>query len=232
MSMRFRVFFPCAVMLGVASAANADVSATVTLTSNYVSRGYTQTDDGPAIQGSIDYAHDSGFYAGTWASTIDFNDDEADVEVDLYAGYANTMPNGLGYDVGYAYYLYPGADSDLDYDYGEFYASLSAAVAEPVTVGLKVLYSPEYFGHTGDAWYVVGSADWAVTDEVTLGAAVGHSFGDAWEDAEYTDWSLSASTSLGGFDLSLAYTDTDISEDDDPDELADAKIVFSIGRTF
>ena len=38
------------------------------------------------IQGSLDFAWDNGFYVGAWASNVDFEDD-ADIEVDWYAGY-------------------------------------------------------------------------------------------------------------------------------------------------
>ena len=42
----------------------------VGLFSQYIFRGLTQTNRKPAIQGGFDYAHESGFYAGVWASNI------------------------------------------------------------------------------------------------------------------------------------------------------------------
>jgi uncharacterized protein (TIGR02001 family) len=42
-------------------------SANVALTSDYVFRGVSQTDEDPAIQGGFDVSHDSGLYIGTWA---------------------------------------------------------------------------------------------------------------------------------------------------------------------
>ncbi len=47
-------------------------SANVGVVSNYLWRGVTQADDGPAVQGGVDYAHSSGFYLGTWVSNIDW----------------------------------------------------------------------------------------------------------------------------------------------------------------
>ncbi|MBS0329933.1 MAG: hypothetical protein JSR30_08780, partial [Proteobacteria bacterium] len=38
------------------------LSANVSLTSNYVFRGISQTGGEPAIQGGLDYSHSSGFY--------------------------------------------------------------------------------------------------------------------------------------------------------------------------
>jgi hypothetical protein len=50
-----------------ASAANAEISANVQLTSDYVFRGVSLSDNNPAIQGGLDWSNDQ-FYAGTWAS--------------------------------------------------------------------------------------------------------------------------------------------------------------------
>lgn len=47
-------------------------SANVALTTNYIFRGISQTDDGPAIQGGFDYEYTPlGFYIGVWASNVD-----------------------------------------------------------------------------------------------------------------------------------------------------------------
>ena len=70
------------------------VTGGVTLITDYRFRGVTQTNEDPAIQGTINFNHESGFYAGVWASTIDGGLDGStpaltgygDAEVDLYAG--------------------------------------------------------------------------------------------------------------------------------------------------
>ena len=69
-----------ALMAG-ASVAQAELSANIGVASNYYFRGITQTDDSAAVSGGIDYAHDSGFYLGTWMSNVDFGGNE-DVEVE------------------------------------------------------------------------------------------------------------------------------------------------------
>nr|WP_252865897.1 TorF family putative porin [Polynucleobacter paneuropaeus] len=46
------------------------ITANVTVASNYIYRGLTQTNNKPAIQGGFDYAHESGFYVGNWNSSI------------------------------------------------------------------------------------------------------------------------------------------------------------------
>jgi len=77
------------------------------LYSNYMFRGVALS-DGPAIQGGIDFAHSTGFYLGTWFSTIDqyasFGNKN---EIDIYGGYAHTFENGLGVNLMGNYYWYP-----------------------------------------------------------------------------------------------------------------------------
>ena len=101
-----------ATMLASTSVAQAEISANVALATDYVFRGVSQTDNQFAIQGGFDWAHDSGFYLGTWASNVDSNffggATDPQIELDLYGGFANEFGNGFGYDLGYLRYQYPG----------------------------------------------------------------------------------------------------------------------------
>ncbi len=138
--------------LGLCSEAKAqDVSAphisgNVALTSDYVFRGVSQTQENPAISAGVDLTK-NGFYAGGWASNIDFGDD-TDAEGDLYAGY---RPEVAGYalDFGVIGYLYAGQPDGADYDYVELKAAASRAVG-PATLGAAVYYSPDFFGASED----------------------------------------------------------------------------------
>lgn len=53
-------------------------SANIGAVSNYIWRGVTQTSDQAAVQGGLDVTHESGFYAGTWVSNVDFDDGAAE----------------------------------------------------------------------------------------------------------------------------------------------------------
>ena len=48
------------------------VTFNVGVVSDYIFRGISQTHGDAAIQGGIDYADPSGFYLGTWLSSISF----------------------------------------------------------------------------------------------------------------------------------------------------------------
>jgi len=104
-------------LLGMAATAQAESSikgltANASVTTNYVFRGQTQTDDGPAIQGGIDYAHPSGFYAGAWGSNVDFPGLGSGLEYDLYAGFKFAVAQDFKMNVGYITYNY--TDSTVD----------------------------------------------------------------------------------------------------------------------
>ena len=109
-------------LFGAAGTATADVSASFAASNMYLWRGINLSTTGGVVSGSLDYAHDSGFYAGIWTSS------ETDGhETDLYAGFAGEI-GGLGYDVGYAYYMYPeeGVDVSIsDSALADVYANLT-----------------------------------------------------------------------------------------------------------
>ena len=87
-------------LISTQAAAVEGLSANVGATSNYIWRGITQSGDDSAISGGIDYAADSGFYVGTWASSLG----GGAAEVDLYAGYGFES-DGVSYDFGYINYV-------------------------------------------------------------------------------------------------------------------------------
>jgi uncharacterized protein (TIGR02001 family) len=99
----------------------AELSGNVSVTNNYIWRGLTQSINESAVQGGIDYADESGFYIGTWASNVSYDSDDAySYEHDIYFGFSGEA-EGFSYDVGYLYYNY---DSNAGYDFGEIYGSI------------------------------------------------------------------------------------------------------------
>ena len=107
----------------MAPAAQAEVTANVALTSDYVWRGTSQNQEDPAIQGGFDYAHESGFYIGVWGSNVNFSG--ASTELDTYAGWSTELENGLGVDVGIIRYNYRGSDIADNSSFSEAYVGLS-----------------------------------------------------------------------------------------------------------
>ena len=86
--------------LGLSTSVFAGASSTVTATSNYSYNGYSQTENAPALQASLDYGWDSGWYVGTFASNVDFAGGGSDLEWDGYVGKYFQLNDNLGLDTG------------------------------------------------------------------------------------------------------------------------------------
>jgi uncharacterized protein (TIGR02001 family) len=190
-------------LFALAGAANAGISSTVTATNDYDFRGITQSATDPAIQASFDYAHDSGFYVGAWASNIDWGKDfGADVELDIYAGFTNKFAEDWTYDVGAIYYTYPG---ETDVNTVEVYGSLAYKWVKG-----KVSYTDDYFNTGLGALYLDASVTVPIGEMFSVQAHVGQSSGDAWAE-DLLDYSAGVGLTAGHFNFVLKYVDTDAS---------------------
>lgn len=85
----------------------------VSLVSNYIWHGQTQTWGKPAVQVGIEADHASGFYAGFWASNVSSHWlPGANLETDWSVGFRNTFAGDFRYDIGGTYIYYPGGNFD------------------------------------------------------------------------------------------------------------------------
>ncbi len=201
------------VALGIAAASFStlcatEFSANVTIASEYVWRGVSQTDSDPAIQGGFDLEHKSGFSLGTWGSNVAGS---ANAEFDIYGTYAMDL-DGFNLSVGFIVYTYSD-DSSLDFEEGNIGASYGP---------FSAMISHDF---DNDNTYFEGVYDYAISDSINLKAHLGeYSFDN---DGNYTDWSISVSTEYKGFGFSLAYIDTDISNNNS----ADSRVVFAVSKS-
>ncbi|WP_019592249.1 TorF family putative porin [Thioalkalivibrio sp. ALRh] len=196
------------------STAAAELSVNIGAVSNYYFRGFSETDDGAAIQGGIDYEHESGFYVGTWLSNVDFGDDTS-YEMDLYLGFADEFDNGFGYDVGYLYYAYPDARDDsgsLSADFGEVYGEISFDTG-PVGLYTGMAYvvndSSDSALEKKDMYYYAG-LDIPFMDVYSAGFLVGRTNFDDSDLDNYTHYTASLSRDAGDwgeFSFNLEYVD-------------------------
>lgn len=218
---------------GLASQASAqDASAgpqwafNVAGTSDYVFRGVSQTQEDPAISGGVDLTSGS-FYAGTWASNVDFGDGDTNAEIDLYGGFRPEVA-GWNLDLGVIGYLYTNQPDGADYDYAEFKAAASRAFG-PATLGAAVYWSPDFFGASEDeATYVEANAAISPADKWTISGAVGRQFVSS--DLDYTTWNLGAAYQLTPhLAVDVRYHDTD---EHDFGDIYGARAVASLKATF
>lgn len=228
-----------AVLAGAGTTAQAEFSGNVALTSDYIFRGISQTSEDPAVQGGFDYAHDSGFYLGTWASSLEFGEDSsvvdpASMELDLYAGYSGNINGALSYDVGVLRYMYPGASKSLNYDFTEIGGSLAYDFgAAAVTVGLY--YSPDYFASSDKAIYYYADVAVPLPAEFAVNFHVGHQTIDdnaTFGTPDYTDYKVGVSKEIAGFGLALDWVDTDLSKSEcfGGSNLCDSRVVFTVSK--
>jgi uncharacterized protein (TIGR02001 family) len=193
-----------------AAVADSSFSGAVALTSDYVFRGYSQTDENPAFQPAINWVHDSGIHINAWASNVDFNDGgESEVEVDLTLGYSGEK-GGLTYDFGAVAYIYPGSAGRLNYNYWEFYSTLGGKVGDATVTG-SFNFTPDNFGGLDTAAFFALSAVMPVADKVSMDVSFGTAQVKKSAGQDYEYWSAGATYALGFADVSLRYHDTNAS---------------------
>jgi uncharacterized protein (TIGR02001 family) len=207
----------------------------VAVTNDYVFRGLSQSNSDTALQGGFDITTAAGFYAGTWLSSIDFNDaSDANLETDLYAGYTAPIgKTGLSYNVGVYGYLYPDANSNSHFDFYEVYGGLTYTAGAFSVTG-QVNYSPEFFAKSGDAIYTQVSAGYKINDLFSLSGGVGYQTIDdaaAFGTGDYTTWNLGGTLSLPGAfkgtTLDVRYSDSD---EENFGDLSDSRVIFTLKR--
>lgn len=222
-------------LLGAAPASAADLpgnfTANATLSSDYVFRGISQSDEHPALQGSVDWSYEPlGVYAGSWASTVDLPD--AAVEIDFYGG-INGIKNDFTWDLGAIYYAYPGAADSLEYDYFELAVAMGYDF-HLFSLSTALNYSPDYFGYADDSLYPAAY----VSVPLPYGLTASGSLGYLWTDntfggvEDYADWSLGLNAVIKGFDAGVKYQNTTLDDPQDCDRGCDSRVVLSFGKTF
>jgi uncharacterized protein (TIGR02001 family) len=231
----------------MAGAANAATTGTVGAVSEYMFRGISSS-NGAAIQGSLDWSDDSGFYAGVWGSnTAPLLADGT--EVDLYGGYKFKLSDISNIDLGVIYYAFPENEEvnvacnplvtgvvGCNISYPEVYAGLTYA-----GFAGKVYYTNDFFSDANDyvgspgedAYYVNLSYGFDIKEGLNLKGAVGYQAGDGAEAVfgeEVTDYAVTLTKALeSGFAASFAIVGSDLDTgvfDDDP------KFVIGLSKGF
>jgi len=199
-----------AALLAVSGAAAAgNVSATVSLVSDYDFRGVTQTLNDWTPQLGLTWTADNGMYYGLWGSDVDFQGpcsgdlscagyDRPSTEVDVFAGYSGETV--VGYDFGLIYYSYPNAGN---INSPEAYAGITKG-----PLGLKVWYSWDWAGSGKYEVYTEANLTVPMGEDFTfLGHAGFSKFQSSLGADDYYDWSLGFGYSVSNFDLSFKWVD-------------------------
>ncbi len=205
-----------AVALGLAAIAGSARAETpehsfdgkVALFSEYEYRGISQTSEKPAVQLNLDYAHKSGFYAGTFVSNIKWLKDSAEangfatnakIEWDLYGGYKFEIIKDVTLDLGYLHYEYPSSSAFTPKpNTDEVYVGASYG---PAT--LKYSYSvKDTFGvpNSKGSDYIELAVNYRVPEmpKLTLNGLAGYQKYKHSDYLSYTVWKVGATWDFGG----------------------------------
>ena len=179
---------PIMLMLACAQDSLAELSGSLSLTSNYFWRGYSKSNNDPAAQGFVDYQHDKGFFAGSWLSQVDFDDDvssdAARLELSPYIGWSFAPSGDWRADIQFVRYFYDGDIFGTSANYNELYASAH----------FRDLFSAQ-FAYANDAYnqgeptydsYLSGR--YPLTDTLQLSAGAGYSVARKVFEYNYYYW--------------------------------------------
>lgn len=201
---------------GIASNVNAneiDVFTTISGTSNYISRGMTQSNEKSAVFGEVTIGY-NGFFSGIWASNVEFEGTDADSEIDLYLGYSTTLGN-LETTASYTRFLYP---DSKDIPYLDEAALELVYPIDNLSIGGKYIWGV-YTENDGEKYdYYEGFASYNF-DILTLHTSAGsmEDTGDNFIIGLSKDFELST----GSLNLDLSYTEftSDSNSSNDQDHL-------------
>ncbi len=216
------------------------ITGSAALVSDYRFRGVSQSDEDLAVQGSVTATHESGLYAGFWASNLagwgTFGG--ANLELDILAGYKFKPTEAATLDVGVTYYLFPGGADETDFF--EPYVKLSGTRG-PLNLTAGVAYAPKqqalgrwYFsgadaaagvyndpGDKEDNLYLWSDASAGIPNTpLTAKAHIGWSDGNRGlgpnatsvaPTGKYWDYSAGLDATYKNLTIGVSYVDTDIS---------------------
>lgn len=201
------------------------------ITSDYVFRGVSNSDEHGAVQLALDVSTDSGLFGGIWASTTEIitGNRNRSREVDYYLGYVHYFENDWSASLSINRYSYPGSDANVDYEYTEW----AAVVGIHERLWFEVDYTNSVLGHGVPAYNLEALASWPLAASLTLTAGVGRFDVSDFAGTAYLYWQIGVSRPLGWSTLDLRYHDTNnVPAQISPSELADPRIVLTISAAF
>ena len=221
--------------IGSAQDSPYSFTGNVTLASDYLFRGQSQTDNNPTIQGGFDFAHEGGLYLGTWASNINFANG---LEIDYYGGFTGEV-NGFTFDLMGIYYMYPSSGEGVGVDYWEIGPSVSYTFGGELapTLGVGLMYSDDFSFNSGESYWTYADLGFTLPNDFGLGFHIGNQTIDdpvAWGTPSWVEYNVSLSKALGPYNFGVKFLDTDIEPADcfGGTNVCDSTVVFSVSGSF
>ena len=211
-----------------------DFSGSVTLTSDYICYGVSQTDHSPAIQGELYYnILGSDFYVGIFGSNVDYGEEYPypHTEFDFEAGYEHDFNKDWGVGFSVVSYRYPKA-SEANFE--EVLGKLRYKV-----ITTKFGYTNNIFNTGTTAYHIdIGSRHDLFSNtqnkllkNLSLGGFFGYfRLNQDIEYGSYCYYQVSLIKTIMGVKFEAGWTDTIDGKFDD--DAGDGRFLFTISKDF
>jgi uncharacterized protein (TIGR02001 family) len=215
---------------------------------------YSKSANQPAIQGNLDYQHDSGFYTGINFSSFNIGKsenllliqnpdgsieelkfpDQARIEITPYVGWTFKLNDDFRLDTQYTRYLFDGRIYNFSGDYNEFYLFLHYKDLLSFTFSL----ADNFYGMQKTAFFFEGTGRYPITDYLEASTSFGYAKTKNILTSDYLYWNAGLTGRYKFLSADLRYYDArevnvfdEIATPDHPHTL-DASVVFTLSVGF
>lgn len=222
----------------------AELHATLTMTTNNSQRWFSKSNSNPALQANIEYQHHSGLFLGSSVSNVEFESlgynhpSSAHVEIVPYLGWNFKLAEQWRMDVEWSRYLYNGSVFGHRADYNEYYLFLHYKDL----FSARISYTDDYYNVGYHAFDYEGTAKYPITDKLEASSSFGYSQTQAALSSDYLYWNAGLTYYYKLISLDLRYMQaSEINVEPALEEqkhesynppLLDATVVFSISLGF
>jgi uncharacterized protein (TIGR02001 family) len=192
-----------------------DIAFGIALTTDYVSRGITNSNSDAAIQGyvepHIELPTIGTAYINVWASNVDYGVGFVGTEIDVAAGIRPEF-GPLSLDLGYIHYFY--TPEHVSPDYGEVFAKADYNFDDKFTVGARVFFAPDFNQSGNTATWVAAGIRVPLPKDFSAYGGIGYQFFEDPGAFEQLAWTAGLSYSWKAVTLDLRYWGTDLDDDE------------------
>jgi uncharacterized protein (TIGR02001 family) len=198
--------------IGSTRCAAADLwGGSLGLTSDYLVRGISRTNNQAALQLDVHYLDSSGFVAGLFASNTQIDPyDPKDVELDVFLGFVWSGSDDWQGRALLSHYAYPWNEEGSSYDYTE----LDVDWSYRGWLNFTATYAPDaplyayhrLIGVSAESAEV--SLQRRMVGKLSATAGLGYAYYGGPDSAGYAYWSVGAAYDLAPVSLVLSYVNT------------------------
>jgi len=192
-----------------------DIAFGVAFSNDYISRGITNSNGEPVIQGyvepSVEIPSLGTAYVNVWSSNVDYGEGFKGAEIDVAGGLRHEFAP-LSLDAGYVHYFY--APEHVSPDYGEIFAKADYNFNDLFTVGARVFFAPDFNQSGNTATWVAGGVRVPLPHDFSIYGGVGYQFFEDPDAFEQFAWTAGISKSWKAVTFDLRYWGSDLNDEE------------------